>query len=544
MQTTRAPFWLRGLWAGLLLVLLTGLGLPARASTLVSQTFATTPANWTLGGSAAINTGWLRLTNTSTNAFGYAFYQNAFSVNQGFVIDFEFVSWGGTGADGLTMFLFDGALANGSFRIGAAGGSLGYANDCSNGDGMSRAYIGIAFDEFGNFSNPADRCKSGGPGAVANAVTVRGAGDYTTGAVGSNYAYLTHSTAATSIDCPTCTTRPTNTSAEWRRARITMLSNGASAWSVYVDVQFGAGQPFTRIIAPYTLPTSPYSTLKIGFAGATGGSTNYHEIRNLRITNPVDTTITKASSVTESVVNGPNFTYTLTATNTNITAAANLVITDVLPTQVTHVSSVGAGGLSCSYASGTRTTTCTMASLATSASASATITVKGSTTAGVAANTATVDQDDIDINPNNNTATNNTTIWALPSLMVAKSANSSTASPGTNVVYTVQTVNSGGKANSWLMSDTFPQSYLSLNLNYAAAGQPFQFIDGATASGSTLGTPQYSNNNGSTWTYTPVSGGGGAPAGYDGNITNFRIPVSTMNGSGASFSVRYGAQVK
>jgi hypothetical protein len=33
---------------------------------------------------------------------------------------------------------------------------------------------------------------------------------------------------------------------------------------------------------------------------------------------------------------------------------------------------------------------------------------------------------------------------------------------------------------------------------------------------------QYSNDGGATWAYTPVSGGGGAPAGYDRAVTNVR----------------------
>jgi len=37
---------------------------------------------------------------------------------------------------------------------------------------------------------------------------------------------------------------------------------------------------------------------------------------------------------------------------------------------------------------------------------------------------------------------------------------------------------------------------------------------------------KYSNNNGSTYVYTPVSGGGGAPAGYDRNVTNVRWTFS------------------
>jgi hypothetical protein len=33
---------------------------------------------------------------------------------------------------------------------------------------------------------------------------------------------------------------------------------------------------------------------------------------------------------------------------------------------------------------------------------------------------------------------------------------------------------------------------------------------------------QYSNDGGATWAYTPVSGGGGAPVGYDRTVTNVR----------------------
>jgi len=32
----------------------------------------------------------------------------------------------------------------------------------------------------------------------------------------------------------------------------------------------------------------------------------------------------------------------------------------------------------------------------------------------------------------------------------------------------------------------------------------------------------YSNDSGATWTYTPASGGGGAPSGYDRSVTNIR----------------------
>ncbi len=34
---------------------------------------------------------------------------------------------------------------------------------------------------------------------------------------------------------------------------------------------------------------------------------------------------------------------------------------------------------------------------------------------------------------------------------------------------------------------------------------------------------QYSNDDGVSFTYTPSSGGGGAPSGYDHNVTNVRF---------------------
>jgi hypothetical protein len=88
---------------------------------------------------------------------------------------------------------------------------------------------------------------------------------------------------------------------------------------------------------------------------------------------------------------------------------------------------------------------------------------------------------------------------------------------------------------------------VSWGINSYGAGVAFQFVDAVSPnqSGLTLGTPVYSNNNGGTWTYTPVSGGGGAPAGYDSNVTNWRIPMTgTLNTNGANFTINYQVRVK
>jgi uncharacterized repeat protein (TIGR01451 family) len=132
-----------------------------------------------------------------------------------------------------------------------------------------------------------------------------------------------------------------------------------------------------------------------------------------------------------------------------------------------------------------------------------------------------------------------------PALTVLKSANKASVVPGDIITYTEIITNTGtGKATGVVVTD-FLSPYVQWWLNSYGAGVAFQFVDGTPASGLTLGTPVYSNNNGSTWVYTPVSGGGGAPAGYDGNVTDWSIPMSgTMNANGANFTINYEVRVK
>lgn len=132
-----------------------------------------------------------------------------------------------------------------------------------------------------------------------------------------------------------------------------------------------------------------------------------------------------------------------------------------------------------------------------------------------------------------------------PLLSVVKSASGATFNPGQVVTYSVLVTNSGtGTATGVLAQDQL-NPYVSWGLNSYGAGVPFLLSNGSPVSGLTLGTPAYSNNNGTTWTYTPVSGGGGAPAGYDANVTNWRIPMTgPMNGNGANFTINYRVLIK
>ena len=139
----------------------------------------------------------------------------------------------------------------------------------------------------------------------------------------------------------------------------------------------------------------------------------------------------------------------------------------------------------------------------------------------------------------------NVTVFGPPNLLILKLADKALAAPGDIITYTETITNTGtGTATSVVVTDSL-SPYVQWGLNSYGAGVAFQFVNGTPASGLTLGTPVYSNNSGATWVYAPVSGGGGAPAGYDGNVTNWSIPMSgTMNANGAKFNINYKMRVK
>jgi len=111
-----------------------------------------------------------------------------------------------------------------------------------------------------------------------------------------------------------------------------------------------------------------------------------------------DVSISKTGPAQVSV--GTNFDYSLTAANTGIVPADNVIISDPLPTNTSFVSATAP----CTYDGPSRTVTCDEGTLAVSGSVTETITVKADGPAGSAiVNTATVTPEDS--TPNDNTAT-------------------------------------------------------------------------------------------------------------------------------------------
>lgn len=258
-----------------------------RATDLFTESFTgTTAPGWVFGGNYTPTltantvdtdgTGWLRLTDNANNRSTYAFLDTEiFSVNAQINITMEYAFYNGSGADGITFFLVDGTTTASSFDPGSYGGSMGYAQRTGE-NGMEGGYLGFALDNFGNYSN-GNEGRNGGLSSdgtlYPNRVAVRGPES-------SDYEFIAASDPLPGqMDFPTSTTRPDQTGADYRAFQIVLDANN----QLEVFMKFGATSDFQSVfIADLSAYDRP-ETFKLGFTGATGGSTEIHEIRNLQV---------------------------------------------------------------------------------------------------------------------------------------------------------------------------------------------------------------------------------------------------------------------
>ena len=227
--------------------------------------------------------GALRLTNNVVDQASFVLFNQPVPTSQGLTVTFELYSYGGTGADGISFFLIDGVTS--PTQAGGFGGSLGYAQKNEIAPGIAGGYVGIGFDEYGNFSSPTDSAggatvRTGGPGQTPDSISVR-AGQST------NYQFVTGTASLPfGIDNPTATTREPAK----RTVKVDLDTNGLL--SVRIDgnndgdfLDPGETSPnLININVAGINGTALPSTLKFGFASGTGDSTNTHEIRNLSVT--------------------------------------------------------------------------------------------------------------------------------------------------------------------------------------------------------------------------------------------------------------------
>ena len=279
-----------------------------------------------------------------------------------------------------------------------------------------------------------------------------------------------------------------------------------------------------------------------------GGETN---TSNDTATDP--TTVTQLPDLTIAKSHTGNFTqgqagaiYSITVTNSGSAATSGTVtVTDTLPAGLT-ATAISGTGWTCVLG----TLTCTRSNALAAGASYPVITL----TVNVALNAASTVTNSVAVsgggeaNTGNNSANDVTTIDAgAPIVALVKSVNPAGAQiPGTDLTYTITYTNTGGKpASNFVIIDPHlnnadPLERVFHNLDFK--------VGSMTSSPGTSGlvaTFAYSNDGGLTWTYTPVSGGGGAPAGYDRNVTNIRwsftgnlSQASPNNAGSVSFVVR------
>lgn len=248
--------------------------------------------------------GYLRLTNNKLNEKGFVYNSQKFSSEKGLSISFEYYSHAGVGGSGLSFFLFD---ASANFNIGAFGGSLGYAQN-STSAGLSKGFIGLGLDEFGEFSNTTSN-RQGGPGRRPSSVVLRGDGDGKIGNLGTNYEYLsglqTTDAAVMKVadagnkflvfgnrDGRTFDTALKGAEVEgYRKAKIvlvTIKNKPGFIINVWITEESKTGGIIHHVIKNYSyIPTDGVPLdLKYGFAANTENTANIYEVRNLEIDIP------------------------------------------------------------------------------------------------------------------------------------------------------------------------------------------------------------------------------------------------------------------
>lgn len=491
-------------------ILLTGFFVPVQKSNAqinLNETFKTNTIdpNIILGGSATLTSpaidplgdGWLRLTSSATDQKGYMYVNKALPSFLGVFIDFEYKTWRDAvplleGGDGFTVTLSD-ALAV-PFSIGGFGGSLGYAPN-PPAMGLYGAYIGIGFDEFGNFSNPTQG-RIGGPGRLANSITIRGE---ETNIIANTHKYLTHTqlqpnltSSLNSIGYPNLVAKRPSDGLFYRRVKISIIPSGSIASPKYtITVRWRTspnGNDVTLIT--HTTTTPPPANLILGFAASTGGSVNYHEIRNLVLSSPIGFSVYKNVDNSKPKV-GDKVTYTVNVLNSTVAPVTNLLFTDslklkgILTTDEFTINSItfndngNANNTAVGYTSGTPVTSGLTnpfsTSLSMQANSSATFTVVGtikddkSLDGLTLKNVATIDPSQTgipgdDLSDNSSAAVSNIAV-STPDLQVETSVDKPCADPVNGNTYTILVSNVSmvdiNKTNpvQIIVTDTIPAGF-------------------------------------------------------------------------------------
>lgn len=317
-------------------------------------------------------------------------------------------------------------------------------------------------------------------------------------------------------------------------------------------VNYPGGKAGGTIVSTYTVKILSTGTTSVGAIILDFSGSSYHynndyggtAISITAVEPPV--TLAKTSNVTQVTTAGATVTYTLRVTNTG---TGSYTLTDFIDTPPSSPAApTYVAGSSIFNGAAIPNPTVSGSSLIWSGSF---LIPAGSTrdlayqmtipnTPGTYTNSAIARGDfvQIDTTPpiSDNAPATRSVTRPPPDLALVKSVNpTTTVLPGADLNYTIAFTNGGGApASNVIIADPIPAD-TDFKVGSAAASL------GAT--GLTVAI-EYSNDGGTTWTYTPASGGGGAPAGYDRSVTHVRWVLTGSLATSSSGSVSFTVRVR
>lgn len=232
----------------------------------------------------------LRLTDTRNDEATFAQLKRTFpGAGNKVILELDYFAYGGSGADGVAVTFSDATISS---TTGGFGGSLGYAQNGSL-DGFGGGWLGIGLDEYGNYPNPTEGRQNYPSGWVAPAsanvaagfyprnIAIRGSGSGLAG-----YYLLANTGTLTSGVAPNSGAA----GATPYRYRITLdHSDSVHAYVTVEQDTTGSGSSYSTLVPKFDVKAAnsqqaavPANWL-VSFTGSTGGSTDYHELKRVKI---------------------------------------------------------------------------------------------------------------------------------------------------------------------------------------------------------------------------------------------------------------------
>jgi hypothetical protein len=226
--------------------------------------------------------GALENSDNASYVDGWVAYGTPLSTALGLQVSFTIYSFDGNSADGQLLFFTDASYGPPD-TIGRYGGNLGYTAWANNDPpGMVGAYVGVGFDESGQFSQdqPQQGLYGGSANRVPETITARGAAS-------TNYYYMggALNSQGQPASLPFNWDQPSQQNRPATGPTVFVTLSPTGYLSCAVDIHNGQGfityyaQSIVGIQGQPAVPPYVY----VGVTGSNGGGYNRHQIENFSI---------------------------------------------------------------------------------------------------------------------------------------------------------------------------------------------------------------------------------------------------------------------